>query len=132
MSHSSTEYRTFTVVFHDKGGKASCSRYTVTISCLLFSDSGRQETIWRYGLGMAMELSVNLFGNKLKFKPDGPFSACPRLTQDLPTRRLFPERRSRAKRKTKTKRIFAKSSLTRDSTSSTVCLLTPHSHFNHG
>ena len=25
---SSTEYRTFTVVFHDKGAKASCSRYT--------------------------------------------------------------------------------------------------------
>ena len=57
-------------------------------------------------MGMAMELSVNLFGNKLKFKPDGPFSACPRLTQDLPTRRLFPDRRSRAKRKTKTKRIL--------------------------
>ena len=25
---NSTEYRTFTVVFHDKGAKASCSRYT--------------------------------------------------------------------------------------------------------
>ena len=132
MSHSSTEYRTLTVEFQDKGAKASCSRYTVTISCSRFSDSGRQETIWRYGLGMGMELSVNLFGNKLKSKPDGPFSTCLRLTQDLPTRRLFPERRSRAKRVTKTKRIFAKSSLTRDSTSFTVCLLTPHSHFNHG
>ena len=87
---SSTEYRTFTVVFHDKGAKAFCSRYTRYQSLAHGSRTlhGKQERIWWYGLGMAMELSVNLLGNKLKSNPDGPFSTCPRLTQDLPTRRL--------------------------------------------
>ena len=106
------------------------SVYPIPISCSRFSESGKQERIWRYGLGMAMELSINLLGNKFKSKPDGPFSTCPRLTQDLTARRLFPERRSRAKRVTQTKRIFEMSSVTHGS--STVCLLTSHSHFNHG
>ena len=56
------------------------SVYPIPISCSRFSDSGGQEKIWRYGLGMAMELLVTLLVNKFKSKPDEPFSTCPRLT----------------------------------------------------